>query len=179
MNEAKPPPYNQIFEKLVLSTEPISENRLYGMLAYAKYKLEKNRWYKNVNSPTKEMVDAFLTSYDRERLEELVREAENTLLEFADSYANQLLEEKLELYKQDILSQELGTLQKDLTAEINKTKLSFWLPVWQGLVASAIFTFSLFILALIIRFAAPDTSIGRLLQYLLAPDQYELQIQKK
>ncbi len=52
-------------------------------------------------------------------------------------------------------------------------------PIWQGVIASAIFTFILFRVALIIRFSAPNSGIGQLIQYFLAPENYELRVIEK
>ena len=53
------------------------------------------------------------------------------------------------------------------------------MAIGQNLVASALFTFILFVLALMIRFAAPNSSAGKLLQFLFASDKYELQLIEK
>ena len=83
---------------------------------------------------------------------------------------------ELDDYKNIVLSEELQKVNSELTHKIHQTKVNFWLPIWQSIIASVIFTAALFILALVIRFASPDSNLGRLLQYLFAPDQYELQI---
>jgi hypothetical protein len=67
---------------------------------------------------------------------------------------------------------------KEIRSIKDKISLSFWLPVWQSIVASFIFTLILFFAALMIRFAAPNSSIGKLVQYLTAPDEYRLEIIK-
>lgn len=85
----------------------------------------------------------------------------------------------LERLKQTKLSEELKKVNNDLTQEISKTKVNYWIPVGQSIVASCCFTVVLFILALTIRFAAPDSNAGRLLQYLFAPNEYIIEIKEK
>jgi len=97
-------------------------------------------------------------------------------LSYASDYAERVLHEELEKLKDGALSKQLQNSEERLSRAISDPKVGFGKPVWQGFIASAIFTFALFILALTLRFAAPDSSVGQLLQYLLAPDEYELKV---
>ncbi len=171
--------YNPIFTKLVLETDQKSVERLFGMLAYAKYKLEKNRLIARFPNLSPEQLHIFLGHYDDDKLNELVEQAQDTLLGYAEEYAQSRMRSELDNYKNIVLSEELQKVNGELTNKISQTKVSFWLPIWQSLIASIIFTIVLFILALLVRFAAPDSNLGRLIQYLSAPDQYELIIKKK
>lgn len=179
MTDEKQSDYNPIFTKLVLQTDEKSVERLFGMLAYAKYKLEKNRWINRVANPSSEKLEAFLAHYDDDKLQELEDQAQDTLLGYAEEYAQARMSNELSNYKNIVLSEELQKVNGELTRKINQTKVNFWLPIWQSIIASVMFTAALFVLALVIRFAAPDSNLGRLLQYLFAPDQYELQIIQK
>jgi len=171
--------YNPIFTKLVLQTDQKSVERLFGMLAYAKYKLEKNRLITRFPNLSPEQLNVFLGHYDDDKLNELVEQAQDTLLGYAEEYAQSRMRSELDDYKNIVLSEELQKVKGELTSKINQTRVGFWFPIWQSIIASVIFTAFLFVLALAIRFAAPDSSLGRLLQYLSASDQYELMIKKK
>lgn len=85
------PSYNTLFEKLVLETEENSADRLIGMLAYAKYKLEKNEFYRNHYdeygcNPDEETVKKFILSYSQRRISDLRNDAENGLYAFGQQY---------------------------------------------------------------------------------------------
>lgn len=179
MSHDEPPSYNPIFEKLVVSYEENSQERLIGMLAYAEYKLDKHEWMRSNPSASPEEVAAFLSHYNERVLLKYRNDAENVLYSYAGKYAEDLLNEELEKLKDEGLSQELKNAEDRLSTEIKATKVSFMEPIWQGIIASAIFTFLLFIIALMIRFAAPTSSVGQLLQYLLAPEDYELRVIEK
>ena len=61
--------YNPIFEKLVASQEENSQERLIGMLAYAKYKLDKHEWMSSNPSASASDLAAFLSHYNEPCLE--------------------------------------------------------------------------------------------------------------
>jgi hypothetical protein len=170
--------YNQIFEKLVVSQDENSVERLIGMLAHAEYKLDKYEWVSSKPTVTPIEIQAFLDRYNERMLGKYRNDAETVLLSYASQYAEAVLQERLEKLRDEAISKELKTIEANLTREIRATKVSYMKPVWQGIISSAIFTFILFILALLIRFAAPDSSIGQLLQYLSAPDTYKIRVDK-
>ncbi len=180
MSQDEPPNYNPIFEKLVVNHKANSLERLIGMLAYAEYKLDKYEWIRSKPSASPAEIAAILGHFSSERVLDKYRtEAENVLYTYAVQYSEEELQEKLEKLKDEGISKDLKSTEDRLTQKIKDTKQSYMTPVWQGVIASAIFTFILFIVALIIRFSAPNSGIGQLLQYLLAPENYELRVIEK
>ena len=172
------PNYNPIFEKLVVQTNVDSPERLVGMLAYAEYKLSKHEWtIENPNASQQDMA-SFLSYFNDRILDRHRTDAENLLYNFAGLYADDLLQDEVQKIEEKRLLQELDEAKKHITEEINKSKTGYWKPVWQGIVASSMFTFALFVLALLIRFAAPQSSVGQLIQYLSSPNEYQLKIEK-
>jgi hypothetical protein len=63
--------YNQIFEKLVVSCDEDSVERLIGMLAYAEYKLDKHDWMRSNPGASPEQVEAFLSHYNAASFEKV------------------------------------------------------------------------------------------------------------
>jgi hypothetical protein len=179
MAQDEPPSYNQIFEKLVASHEENSLERLIGMLAYAEYKVDKHEWMHSNPSASPTDLAAFLSHYSERILDRYRENAENVLYSYAGVYAEKILREQLEKLKDEGISKDLKSTEDRLTQKIKDTKQSYMAPVWQDVIASAIFTLILFIVALIIRFSAPNSGIGQLLQYLLAPENYELRVIEK
>jgi predicted S18 family serine protease len=171
--------YNPIFEKLVASQEENSQERLIGMLAYAEYKLDKHEWMSSNPSASASDLAAFLSHYNERVLSKYRIDAANILYGYAGPYAEEVLKEQLEKLKDEAISKDLKSIETRLTTEIEKTKISYMTPVWQSIIASAIFTLILFIVALIIRFSAPNSGIGQLIQYFLAPENYELRVIEK
>jgi hypothetical protein len=106
-------------------------------------------------------------------------DAENFLYSYAGQYSEAVLKDQLDKLKDEGISKDLKGIEARLSSEIKSTEISYMKPVWQGIVSSAIFAFILFIVALVIRFAAPNSGIGQLLQYFLAPDNYELRVIEK
>ncbi len=179
MSHNEPPSYNQIFEKLVVNHEENSEERLIGMLAYAEYKLDKHEWMSFNPSASASDLAAFLSHYNERVLSKYRIDAANILYGYAGLYAEELLKDQLEKLKDEGISKDLKSIEARLTTEIKATHVSYMIPVWQGIVASAIFTFILFIIALIIRFSAPNSGIGQIVQYFVAPENYELRVIEK
>jgi hypothetical protein len=171
--------YNQIFEKLVVSYEEDSVERLIGMLAYAEYKLDKHDWMRSNPGASPEQVEAFLSHYNARVLKKYRTDAENFLYSYAGQYSEAVLKDQLDKLKDEGISKDLKGIEARISSEIKSTEVSYMKPVWQGIISSAIFAFILFIVALIIRFAAPNSGIGQLLQYFLAPDNYELRVIEK
>lgn len=170
--------YNPIFEKLVVGTENDSPERLIGMVAYAEYKLDKHEWKQANQNATEEETKSFLSHYSERVLEKYRTDAANVLFNYAGIYAEDVLNEELEELEEKRFLQELTATKKHIVNHIEENKTGFWLPVWQGITASIIFTSILFILALLVRFAAPDSNAGQLLQYLFSPDEYKIKIEK-
>jgi PHD/YefM family antitoxin component YafN of YafNO toxin-antitoxin module len=169
--------YNQIFEKLVIQHDSVSGKRLIGMLAYAEYKLDKTEWTLQNPTSTDDQKDAFLSHVGSDRILDKYRnDAENTLIIYADGYAEKRLKEELEKLSREGVLKSLSETEEKLTIAIKATKVSYMKPVWQGIISSMIFTFGLFVLALIVRFASPNSSFGQLLQYFFAPENYELKV---
>ena len=142
MPEENQADYRFIWEKLVVQQSAESEERLWGMLAYAKYKLEKDRWFTKIPNPSREQIDAFHALYDDEKLNELMRSAQQILLDYAEEYAEAELQEQLGRYKNEVLSTELQGVKSELTQEIKKTRINLtnlFLPIVQSIVASIIF----------------------------------------
>jgi hypothetical protein len=171
--------YNQIFEKLVVNYDEDSVERLIGMLAYAEYKLDKHDWMRSNPDASFEQVAAFLSHYNERVLKKYRIDAENFLYSYAGQYSEEVLNHQLNKLKDEGISQDLKGIEVRLNSAIKATEVSYMKPVWQGIMSSAIFTFILFIVALLIRFAAPNSGIGQLLQYFLAPDNYELRVIEK
>jgi hypothetical protein len=177
MPEENQADYRFIWEKLVVQQSAESEERLWGMLAYAKYKLEKDRWFTKIPNPSREQIDAFHALYDDEKLNELMRSAQQILLDYAEEYAEAELQEQLGRYKNEVLSTELQGVKSELTQEIKKTRINLtnlFLPIVQSIVASIVFAIGLFSIALLIRFAAPDSNPGQLIKFFFASEQYKL-----
>lgn len=149
------------------------------MLAYAEYKLDKYEWMQSNPNASPQETELFLTHYTDRILNKYRIDAENVLYSYAATYAENQLNEHLSELKDKGLSQELKNAEVSLSRSINATKVSFIQSIWQNIVASAIFGFFLFIGALFIRFAAPNSSAGQLLQYLFAPENYELRVIEK
>lgn len=177
MPEENQADYRFIWEKLVVQQSVESEERLWGMLAYAKYKLEKDRWFTKIPNPSREQIDAFHALYDDEKLNELMRSAQQILLDYAEEYAEAELQEQLGRYKNEVLSTELQGVKSELTQEIKKTRINLtnlFLPIVQSIVASVIFAIGLFGIALLVRFLAPDSNPGQLIKFFFASEQYKL-----
>jgi hypothetical protein len=169
--------YNQIFEKLVTQYDSTSSERLIGMLAYAEYKLDKTNWTLVNQNPSQDKIDSFLSHAGSDRTLGNYRNiAENTLITFADEYSQKRLEEELEKLNREGVLKALSETEEKITIAVKATKVSYMKPVWQGIISSIIFTFGLFVLALIVRFASPNSSFGQLLQYFFAPENYELKV---
>ncbi len=171
--------YNQIFDELVVSYEENSPERLIGMLAYAEYKLDRYDWMRSNPNASSDQIAAFLRHYNKRVLKKYRTDAENVLYGYAGQYAEEVLKEQLHKLKDEGISKDLKGIENRLITEIKATEVSYMKPVWQSIIASAIFTFILFLVALIIRFAAPSSGIGQLLQYFLAPANYELRVIEK
>ncbi len=169
--------YNKIFEDLVYSTPQDSVERLYGMLAYAEYKIDKHEWMSTHPNHSKEELKAFLSHYTKRTLDKYRSDAAQAFAGFGEDYAQKLItEEIIEIQKKEGTLEALKSLEARLNQEIKTTKVHYSIPVLQGVIASAIFTFLLFIIALLYTLAKPDTNAGRLLQYLIAPDGYEIKL---
>jgi hypothetical protein len=179
MPQDEPPNYNQIFENLVVSQEENSPERLIGMLAYAEYKLDKHEWMSSHPNASLSEKAAFLSHYSERVLGKYYTEAEYILYRYGEGYADGVVEARIEKLKDEGISKDLKSIEARLTTEIKATQISYMKAVLQGLVASAIFTFLLFILALMIRFAAPNSGIGQIIQYLVAPENYVLRVTEK
>lgn len=171
--------HNLIFEKLVVSYEENSEKRLIGMLAYAEYKLDKYEWMRSHPNPSPSEKAAFLSHYSERVLSKYRTEAEYLLYSYGEGYADGVVEARIEKLKHDGISKDLKSIEDRLTTKIKATHISYMIPVWQGVIASAIFTFLLFIVALIIRVSAPNSGIGQIIQYFVAPENYELRVIEK
>ena len=89
--------YNPIFEKLVISTQPDTKERLIGMLAYADYKEDKYQWKEqyrkthNVQVVPPEAVEHFLLAYHEDKFRRLLSDAEQTLYVFGERYAESIV----------------------------------------------------------------------------------------
>jgi hypothetical protein len=162
--------YNPIFEKLVSNSDKDSPERLIGMIAYADYKQDKLEWIRDNPTATPLEKEAFLKSFTDRRLNNYRENAQISLFAFAEEYAEVTLQERLEEEKSSQLFQEVKNNEARLTTEIQKTKTKFWECIWQGIVSSTIFTVMLFFLGLTIRFAAPNSGIGKIIQFLASPE---------
>ena len=149
------------------------------MLAYAEYKVDKHEWIRSHPNASLSEKAAFLSHYSERVLGKYYTEAEVILYVYADGYANGVVETRIEKLRDEGISKDLKSIEDRLTTEIKATHIRYMKPVWQGVVASAIFTFLLFIFALIIRVSAPNSGIGQIIQYLVAPENYELRVIEK
>jgi len=170
MSSSRQPNYNPIFEKLVANSDEDSPERLVGMLAYAEYKQDKLEWIRDNPNASSLEKEAFLKSFTDRRLNNYRKNAETNLYDFAEVYAEARLEGVLEQEKSSQVFQEIKNNETRLNIEIKKVKTGFWGSVWQGVVSSAIFTAMLFFLGLTFRFAAPNSGIGKIIQFLASPE---------
>lgn len=195
------PQYNQIFERLVVQEPEDSVERLVGKLAYAEYKLEKYEWSLESGEDIPDTdLQAFLRLYNPRVLQKHRRAAENLLLAYAGEYSDSVLEDELEegiagklslevqesaaeltkelkqstaLLNTD-LTNSVKTSQSALSSQVVALKSTWWTPVRQSLTASVIFTVILFVLAVGTRLLAPESNIGRIIQYIASQDDHEL-----
>lgn len=115
-------------------------------------------------NPTQQDLDSFLRHYDRRTLANYKRQAKNTLLSYIATYTDVKVKEEREKLKEEAILKEVR---------------GFWKPVFQGIAASAIFTFGLFLIAFVIAAVNPKSSFGQLMQFLSATDKYDFQIIEK
>jgi len=177
--------YNKTLENLVLSTEVNSPERLIGMLAYSKYKIRKHEWVSK-NKAEKDYqneLNGFLKHYDnQEVLNDLKTEANDILLRFVGSYNEAVVKEKLKEEKEKALLLELKKLHKDLDSTKNSLlesiNQSYMKPVWQSVIGSVIFAAIIFLIGILIRFSYPQSNISKLIQYVLAPEKYNITIKE-
>lgn len=158
--------YNPIFEKLVIKGKKNGqeEDYLIGMLAYAEYKEEKYKWIKSHPNAEENALQAYLDHYSDENLDKLRERAKNFLYDYGSQYANYVVKEKLDNYKEDV---------------VKKSKTPHWQAVVQGFIASASFTAALFLLAVVIQLTQPNSNFGKLLRFLLSTEQYEIKLIEK
>jgi hypothetical protein len=122
--------YNPIFEKLVLSPDEESPERLIGMIAYADYKQDKLEWIRDNPTASPIEKEAFLKGFTDRRLDNYRENAAGHLYAYAEVYAEERLEEELEQEKSNQLFQEVKNNEARLTSEIQKIKTSFREAVW-------------------------------------------------
>lgn len=157
--------YNPIFEKLVVEyKETEDENYLVGMLAYADYKEEKYEWIKSHPNYSEEQLQGYLDHYYDNTLNKLRDRARNFLYNYANFYAQNVLDKELDSYKEEV---------------VKKSKTNFWKGVWEGVVASALFTAFLSVTAIAVGGLAPNTNFGKLIKYLVSTEQYEIRLIEK
>jgi len=149
MNPTNQPKYNQIFDKLVSIYPDQSSERLIGMIAYAEYKRDKAEWMQSKPTASKIEMEAFLRSYNDRKLNEYRERASSLLLQYAAAYSKNKLEETLEAEK-----------SKQLIQEIRGAKNSYWSGIGQGVVASFIFSFLLFVIGVLFTIQSPNSGIG-------------------
>lgn len=157
------------FDQFVLSTPKDSQERLIGMIAYVEWRIE------HPGSSPNPISDVILQRY-RES-------AKRLLLDYSGEYAEIILDQELDRLVNDSSVPEgvrlvevriLGNLQKMDSNLTTKLTVPFWLPVKQSIVASVLFSVGLFVIALLIRFLAPDSNPGQLIKFFFASDQYKL-----
>ncbi|MFM2480122.1 hypothetical protein [Celerinatantimonas sp. YJH-8] len=154
--------YNHIFEKLVMGTEPLSNERLVGMIAYADYKDEKYRWkasYRevhNVNDVPVANVADFLLGYNEKRLQKLKDDAALFLTSFAAEYAEDRIEEEKEKAKDSEIIKKIGR-QKD----------GWWVSILKGALGSFAFTVFVFLFSLLFSLAKPGSNYSKLVQFIV------------
>jgi len=95
---ATPPAYNDLFERLVLSTEDDSSDRIIGLLTYALYKQRKQEWCKAFHDkhgrdPNGTEMGHYLLSYSDNVLDQLREQATTSLLVFADVMTEDTVEQ--------------------------------------------------------------------------------------
>ena len=95
MPQDEPPNYNQIFEKLVVSHEENSPERLIGMLAYAEYKLDKHEWMRSHPNASLSEKAAFLSRNSERVLGKYYTEAEYILYSYGEEYAEGVVEARI------------------------------------------------------------------------------------
>lgn len=168
--------YNKIFEKLVIEAED-RQAQLIGMLAYAEYKIKKHKWVQRNPNYTPEEINAFLGIFDEEELEKLKYDAARSLEDFNIEYTNQVIDEMIEQYKKDVLSS-FFTETENKISQLIEQSTKWWKSILYGVLASVIFSILLILTAVTIRSAAPESNFGKLVQFVVSPEQYQIELIK-
>lgn len=180
--EPSPPPrdYNRIFEKLVLEMDEENPEYLIGMLAYADYKHDKYRWMANHPAHSEEEKSGFLGHCKSEHTLKNYRDrAERILLAYAGEYARSQMDEELEERKNDALFEEVKAVEDRVEKAISQSKTGRFESILLGIGSSAIFSAFLFVSAVLVSVASPDSGFGVIAKYLVSRGEYELRLIKK
>lgn len=155
--------YNPIFEKLVISTEPDTKERLIGMLAYADYKEDKYQWKEqyrkthNVQTVPPEAVEHFLLAYHEDKFRKLLSDAEQTLYVFGETYSEDIVAEAYN-----------DAVESNIVKEVKRYRDGWWISGFKGALGSFFFAVLVFIASLIFSLAKPDSNYSRLFQFIVS-----------
>ncbi|NQY27504.1 MAG: hypothetical protein HRT92_10050 [Piscirickettsiaceae bacterium] len=157
-----------MFDELVLNTEEGSFDRLEGMLAYSKYKLKKNEFFKTYNekhnkAPDDAAIYNFIITFNKREIKELKAGAGDSLVEFAQEYTEALTDQ----ISEDIINASILQEVKDQN--------HWWSNLWQNVAASIVFSVTAFVLLLILVSAKEDWNISKIYQA-VTDDSITLQI---
>ncbi len=146
--------FNPFFQTLVLSTDPEHTDRLIGMLAYANYKRVKCDWVQSFRTkhkryPKREDRQAFIDAHNQPLgLDSLRSGAASMLYEFAEAYAEQVIETKRTELRKDAVADLLSTHKTDLEVVIKRhtgKMASFLLSLLSNLVFTALLIVLVFV----------------------------------
>ncbi|MCC4273585.1 MAG: hypothetical protein DSY86_07425 [Marinomonas sp.] len=172
--------YNPIFEKLVISTDPESKERLIGMLAYAEYKEEKYSWkehYRSAKQVTEvpdEDVRNFLLAYQDERLDKLRNNAEELLYVFAEHYSEEVAKATYKQALEDELLKAVKENNTDTLEQVSSAKDSWPIAILKGALGSLAFSFVVFCISLAFSVANPDSNYSKLFQFIIGGKDFDI-----
>lgn len=157
-------PRQEIKESAYIFDSQYDKSQLIGMLAFAQFKLDEKIWKANHPNASPSILNGFVSGYAEDSNLKRVKEKTRQLLyDYAQEYAEQIIQEQV-----------VERLQENaLIKEIKKAQVNWYTPILQGVLSSAIFAFIIF---LVIRISAPNSSIGILVQCFVAPDSCEIKV---
>ena len=174
MSNNKPQDEKEIlFQEFIVNTSntPNNPEKLICYIAYAQYLHDIYDYQLNCEDANNEDVEKYRQYYIKKNKEELKKSADQLLIDYTNTIIVKDTREKLEQVQQN-LSSEIQKIQE-------KRPTQYFHGVSQGIIASVIFSLLVFLLAVGIRISAPNSAIGLIVQYLTAPDLYELEIIEK
>ena len=174
--------YNQIFSKLVLSHKEDSAEQLVGMLAYAEYKLQKQEYCQNFHEehqvdPGEDKIAEFIRTFNERRLEQLKKEATETLISFAEALLEENVQENINKIIEESIVSEISQNNEKALKEVkrqNRKLTGFFI----SLAASIAFSVFIFIGAALITINYPDSTISKIFKVLTHND-LEISLTKK
>lgn len=158
--------YNQLFATLVEQHPIGSASQLIGKLAYAEYKVEKRAFIIDFQAlhdraPNQEELDNFLIIYNTAKIDDLIYDAENTLVEFAEA----LLEDTLKEATQGIIEESIIEEVDSKLAEF-KRHATWWKAVAIGAVSSLAASFLIAVIVAVVSVANPNSTWSKVIKAL-------------